>query len=286
MVSSDEIRRRLEAKRRGETPSEEKTVVEGTVNCPECQTPNLPQAKFCVGCGKPLPKEESKTVPPVQNITEEATNAPSATETGKEPDFKVCPSCNQKNKLNAKFCIICGHKFEEGSGDENVTPETVTPETVIEENESTTPPETAVQEGNESTSSPEVIEPSSEDDNPYVETSERVIIESSEIRTSDTPVEKPAETVETPVEAAETPVIPEIKVPEHLKSDETKKISESESVPDSETVEIPDAVESNEESAHDVDPVEKIKKAKELLDIGAITQEEFDNIKNKYLEQI
>jgi hypothetical protein len=36
----------------------------------------------------------------------------------------------------------------------------------------------------------------------------------------------------------------------------------------------------------EVDPVEKIKKAKELLDIGAITQEEFDEIKRKYLEMI
>ena len=35
-----------------------------------------------------------------------------------------------------------------------------------------------------------------------------------------------------------------------------------------------------------VDPVEKIKKAKELLDIGAITSEEFEHIKEKYLEQI
>ena len=35
-----------------------------------------------------------------------------------------------------------------------------------------------------------------------------------------------------------------------------------------------------------VDPVEKIKKAKGLLDIGAITSEEFENIKKKYLEQI
>ncbi len=36
----------------------------------------------------------------------------------------------------------------------------------------------------------------------------------------------------------------------------------------------------------DVDPVERIKKAKELLDIDAITQEEFDKIKNKYLDEI
>ncbi len=36
----------------------------------------------------------------------------------------------------------------------------------------------------------------------------------------------------------------------------------------------------------DIDPVERIKKAKELLDIGAITQEEFDSIKKKYLDKI
>ena len=36
----------------------------------------------------------------------------------------------------------------------------------------------------------------------------------------------------------------------------------------------------------DVDPVERIKKAKELLDLGAITQEDFDKIKNKYLDEI
>ena len=36
----------------------------------------------------------------------------------------------------------------------------------------------------------------------------------------------------------------------------------------------------------DTDPIEKIKKAKELLDIGAITSEEFNAIKNKYLEKI
>jgi 3-deoxy-D-arabino-heptulosonate 7-phosphate (DAHP) synthase len=37
---------------------------------------------------------------------------------------------------------------------------------------------------------------------------------------------------------------------------------------------------------NNVDPVERIKKAKELLDIGAITQDEFDIIKKKYLDEI
>jgi hypothetical protein len=34
------------------------------------------------------------------------------------------------------------------------------------------------------------------------------------------------------------------------------------------------------------DPLERIKDAKELLDSGAITQEEFDELKNKYLKMI
>ena len=41
-----------------------------------------------------------------------------------------------------------------------------------------------------------------------------------------------------------------------------------------------------ENRTKNIDPVEKIKKAKELLDIGAITSEEFENIKKKYLELI
>ena len=40
------------------------------------------------------------------------------------------------------------------------------------------------------------------------------------------------------------------------------------------------------DDGYDVDPVERIKKAKELLDMGAITQEEFDIIKKKYLDKI
>lgn len=31
----------------------------------------------------------------------------------KEEDFKVCKECGEKNNKNAKFCLSCGHKFEE-----------------------------------------------------------------------------------------------------------------------------------------------------------------------------
>jgi len=42
--------------------------------------------------------------------------------------------------------------------------------------------------------------------------------------------------------------------------------------------------ENAEEPAQETDPLDKIKKAKELLDMGAITQEEFERVKKKYLE--
>ena len=44
--------------------------------------------------------------------------------------------------------------------------------------------------------------------------------------------------------------------------------------------------EATETVSTNIDPVEKIKKGKELLDMGAITPEEFEHIKKKYLEQI
>lgn len=43
-------------------------------------------------------------------------------------------------------------------------------------------------------------------------------------------------------------------------------------------------IEKNNDSKPDVDPMKKIKEAKELLDAGAITEEEFDKIKAKYLK--
>lgn len=232
MVSSDEIRRRLEAKRQGVDPYAEKKPEQATVNCPECNTPNPTNAKFCVGCGSTLVKEEITATKP---------------ETQKMGDHKVCPSCNQKNKLDAKFCIVCGHKFEESTGSDEATVESET--TVTEE-------EIPIQSQDE-------VEPSVTEE----ETPEIVSDEHSE-------------------EVQKTPVIPEIKVPEHLKSDdmeseETKSVQEME-----EPAEVEDISVQTESVEEDIDPVEKIKKAKELLDIGAITQEDFDRIKNKYLEKI
>ena len=43
-------------------------------------------------------------------VTEEVADTQDEDQTS---DFKLCPSCNQKNEINAKFCVICGHKFQE-----------------------------------------------------------------------------------------------------------------------------------------------------------------------------
>jgi hypothetical protein len=258
MVSSDEIRRRLEAKRRGETLSEVKKTPPSSPSktCPECQTPNPESAKFCVGCGSPLAGEVTPTTTSGDSQVTPSEETPVVTpistpETTPADDYKLCPSCNQKNKLDAKFCIICGHKFEENEAGQKPLEPLVD---VVEEKETPT-----------------------------------------------------TETTET--ESAQESVIPEIKVPEHFKSDDKSKSEDkpAKEIPPAEVVEVksketapaetipevqPAAVkteekqETKESTEPGEDPVLKIKKAKELLDIGAITQEEFDRIKNKYLELI
>ncbi|AUB58933.1 MULTISPECIES: zinc ribbon domain-containing protein [Methanobacterium] len=240
MVSSEEIRKRLEAKKRGETFSKANKTPPTDVStnkCPQCQTPNPPTAKFCVGCGAPLTIQstqvtENKTTTPVETVTTPTTTP--------AQDYKLCPSCNQNNKLDAKFCIICGHKFED--------------ETPITQSGTVIPP------------------------------------------TQDTADEQAATLVETPEEKTSEGNKPEIKVPEKFESDEVKSAGKEtndeiqtieKSTPSEVTNEERTSAQiSDEEVSLDEDPVLKIKKAKELLDIGAITQEEFDRIKNKYLEMI
>ncbi len=67
MVSSEEINRRLEEKRKGikpKTSSEIGSRVEkGGQVCSSCETENPSTAKYCVGCGKKL---ENTSYKPIQ----------------------------------------------------------------------------------------------------------------------------------------------------------------------------------------------------------------------------
>jgi len=299
MVSSEEIRRRLEAKRRGETFSEVKKTPPSasTKTCPECKTSNPESAKFCVGCGAPLAREVTPTTPsegsPATSSGETPIVTPATTtpETTPADTYKQCPSCGQKNKPDAKFCIICGHKFEKEAAveEEAAAEKSLEPLVdVVEEKKETPAPET------------ETIAPPTPDETVVPEP----VIEQEPVVEQEPVTEQ--ESVETPdTETPEKPSIPEVKVPEQFKSGEVKpaeeltpaevpevqskeKAAPAEEIPEvhEEAVKIDEVEKTAESTVPAEDPVLKIKKAKELLDIGAITQEEFDKIKNKYLDLI
>ncbi|MBI4814055.1 MAG: zinc ribbon domain-containing protein [Methanobacterium sp.] len=263
VISSEEISRRLEAKKRGETFSEVKKTPppSSSNNCPECQTPNPDSAKFCVGCGASLSKEITPT-------TGESTATPveipvttpvSTPETAPAEDYKLCPSCNQKNKLDAKFCIICGHKFEEKDAGQKPLEPLV--DMVAEKEAPIT-------------------------ETPETETPQESVIPEIKVPEQFTPEDKPVE--EPPAEIAEVESKEETAPAEIAEVESKEETAPAEIIPEVQpaavkTEEIPETKQTTEPAE---DPVLKIKKAKELLDIGAITQEEFDRIKNKYLELI
>ncbi len=300
MVSNEEIKRMLEAKRKGVDIKKEKIKSENykicpncktknpekalfcvkcgnklnknlKVKCPSCAIENPSDAKFCVSCGKALDKANSEKQPKTlvtkkieSNDVELSKSEPGNSETSELPSQKnkkstqmnlekttpktsiprevpehsiisktglkkTCPSCNGQNLKNAKFCVICGEKFDESSSNVKESRKTSEMGNLNKQKEPTI---------NSNTSN-------------------------------------------------KTPT-PEIKVPDsinELKSTgkeklDNKKMVERKGVSDESDTQEPIIAEDK------VDPVEKIKKAKELLDIGAITSEEFENIKKKYLEQI
>lgn len=220
MVSSDEINRRLEAKRRGvkyHEPHGARVGMESsnTKECPSCHTQNPPTAKFCVGCGEklgtPEPKPEKEFSPEIRGPGEPAPEKPiqNKHKITKRPDDFSTPS-----KLKPIVPPETGTKPEEEPEPANVKPE---PE------EEPAPPEAAPEPESKTLTTPE-----------------------QEFKPKTVPTAPP-----------------EVKRPENIESG-TRTTKEK----------------------SDVDPVERIKKAKELLDLGAITQEDFDKIKNKYLDEI
>lgn len=184
---------------------------------------------------------------PESNRRVNINNPPSSSD-----NYKECPSCHTRSPSTAKFCVGCGKKLEDQSEEEGFTPVIKGPE-----------------------------------DKPV----EKPIKDSITERPDDFGGSGPQKINSSPYVSPESkklePIVPETPEPEEESGPETKtplaKRPESRGIP---VTPVDEATAPEEKPKSDVDPVERIKKAKELLDIGALTQEEFDAIKKKYLDEI
>lgn len=262
LVSNDEIKRKLERKRRGLSviQQDEKTGTYKT--CPHCKFKNPEKSIFCVKCGKKLEK----------NINTK------------------CNVCGTINPETAKFCIKCGNNLTNQKStknkEEEKTPNLFEDEKSEEENYI--------------------------DEEPSVESESEVENIQSEIKNQETDVDIKSSEVDkekSEINHIKTQGLPSSIPDKNLinprvnkktcKSCGTKNLKTAKFCvvcgekfdipPVKKSVEYPESHENNKEDVKSVeidDPMEKIKKAKELLDIGAITQEEFESIKSKYLNMI
>ena len=273
MVSNEEIKRMLDAKRRGVNIEHDQNKPDHYTICSQCRTKNPEKAIYCVNCGCKLDKN--------LNIK--------------------CPACGTENTINAKFCVGCGKKLEQ-------KPTESEPLKVKPKLQPTEPDGNDV-EFSESRNKLESI-------NKTIETQEEPIKKSvipanvpehELIQNNDSKKVCPAcngknlktakfcvvcgknfdneqtssdHGKETEKKTKSQISTPEIKVPKDILNINNKSKEESNKRGKLISNEKPDA------GTEYIDPVEKIKKSKELLDMGAITSEEFENIKKKYLEQI
>ncbi len=264
MVSSEEISRRLELKRRGLNPDEE--FKKGRENvCPKCRTANLENAKFCIGCGSELNINSTPKINEVKsnfiichdcgsenkpgskfcigcgNSLETVTNKPEENKTGHDP--VICPECNFENNQVSKFCISCGKELLKTSVNEPVKNEAVSDSVICPECQSENKLESkfCIKCGNSLKKTPsEVIEEKSQD------------------------IEEIEEEVQIDIKnGASTDDNPEI-LSENTSEEEIN----------------------GDKSDAKTSVLDEIKKAKELLDMGAISEEEFEKIKSKCLEQL
>ena len=240
MVSNEEIKRMLKAKRNGINLKRDEMDSRKFRICPHCKARNPEKALFCIKCGHKLEKIEK--------------------------NVETCPYCGTENTAGAKFCISCGKNLEK------------------------------IRKKNESE---EDLEEDKKTDISGVTEAETL---QEEIKNETETLQKePAEEHETL--KTEKSVLKGTETPEKAENSQDKKICtscKSKNLKDAKfcivcgktfrEMESKKSVENLryelEAPTPSVDPVEKIKKAKELLDIGAITQEEFDEVKRKYLGKI
>ncbi len=82
----------------------------GVVACPSCNHQNVPAAKFCAGCGKPLGGEASAKCPKCS--AEINPNSKFCSGCGAKIGPEVCGACQAVNAPGSKFCANCGQNLE------------------------------------------------------------------------------------------------------------------------------------------------------------------------------
>ena len=231
MVSNEEIKRRLELRRKGINP-DEKFDKEDEVICSKCHTANLENAKFCIGCGTELNKLPVYTL----KINEAKSN------------MIICQGCGTENKIDSKFCISCGRNLIENSvntPEANEVNSIICPECNHENNSGS---KFCIGCGANLKEAP------NEDINSFdteISNEKEVLLTIKDGNGHDEEYDR-----------QEVPL-------------DTQSDSESDK-------EMGDAAEQDAE----VNILDEIKKAKELLDMGAVSEEEYQKIKSKYLDKL
>jgi ribosomal protein L40E len=244
--------------------------------CPNCSHQNQPQAKFCVVCGHKL--EETTVEGEPMGVSRldrvQDTSPPEEEETTVDQKAEETPAVAELvdeelvQEETEKRSLLSRRVPEEEAPSEDVPLETITDET----------PEITPDAGEETPTKESVSEAASEELN-VTETAPL------EVPIPEAASEEEELSEELSDETSTDDELPQVKTfklgQESLKTGKTKNTEA-----DLETEEVVSEGDTEEVSPATSDPMEKIKKAKELLDIGAITEEEFEEIKKKYLAKI
>jgi ribosomal protein L40E len=266
MVTNEEISKMLDAKRRGINIKKVKTSTINYKICPSCKSKNPKAAIFCVQCGKKLDLKSTVT----------------------------CSSCGAENSKNAKFCVECGETLNKIPDASNEIKNSETEETK----------DTSEKEAPSSEPEEELYLNTKIDENEIENPDEYISNDNS--GDMDKPLIKPIPSIKIPSSVPEHQIINQQNSKKLCNSCQSKNLKNAkfcvvcgekfvDTTHDKKEekiepkTELGSNIESYEESmdkSESTDPIEKIKKAKELLDIGAITEEEFESIKTKYLQMI
>ncbi|MGZ7048790.1 MAG: double zinc ribbon domain-containing protein [Methanobacterium sp.] len=257
MVTSEEISERLKAKREGKSPKKEETFEKEIKKkkCPECGTENKENAKFCVGCGK--------------NFMEKGVEIKSE-DVKEKQNKKTCPQCKSEIPENAKFCVVCGETQPESKEEtSSSTEENKSVPIEVDETEKIDPP---AEENSIGVVIQELVL-----DGEGIKLSERCTIEGLNGENNSLNYEK-IENIELKNEEGMETI-------EITTLEGTIKINGVDQDNGSEFVAYAREMVEKTKPQIDVESMDKIQKAKELLDAGAIDEEEFENIKRKILEK-